>query len=529
MSINSMRRKFGHQMRIALYFIAAIFVLGIVALGVGSRRFYGPEPSANTLTVATVDGTPITNEEIDAEFNQTLQYYDQMGPGAGVSLPMVEFVRANILDQVINRTILSNEAEKQGLRVGRGEVDNQIRRMVDAEVRQLRPSKSLEPTVRATLETKYKELESALRGQLLIQRLQQQVTKGVPRVTEQDLMNSFRSVKARHILVATQPSMPGQRKRSNKEAQARAQKLLEQIQGGGDFAQIAKTSSDDPGSAMAGGELGWSPVTNYDPAFAQAALKLKPGEMTAHPVKSAFGYHIIQVEAFKDDVPKDLAKTKKDRMKSLQDQRFQQVWSKFQQDLIAKAKVVVKDNELAGARLLMRGDSTAAMKRFEKAVQDKQAVYPRLVTGALYYNLGTWYGTQGNWKKAAASLEEAVDYASAGREQLYLELGKAYEKLGQPAKALEYYNLAREEVADREGTMYTHQRLAEAYKRLGKPDLAAAENRIFAAEQAKQAARMKAAQSPSVKVNPTPAGGSPSLCPPIAGSQSGRRIGGRPR
>ncbi len=87
-------------------------------------------------------------------------------------------------------------------------------------------------------------------------------------------------VKARHILVATPEE---------------AQSIADQLKKGADFDKLAKDKSTDKGSGANGGELGWFTKEKMVPEFADAAYKLKKGE-TSSPVKSPFGYHIIQVE-----------------------------------------------------------------------------------------------------------------------------------------------------------------------------------------------------------------------------------------
>jgi len=85
-------------------------------------------------------------------------------------------------------------------------------------------------------------------------------------------------IHARHILVATE---------------ADAQAVLKRLKSGEDFAKVAKEMSKDPGSE--GGDLGWFTKERMVPAFADAAFKLKDGQLS-DPVKSQFGWHIIQVE-----------------------------------------------------------------------------------------------------------------------------------------------------------------------------------------------------------------------------------------
>ena len=75
---------------------------------------------------------------------------------------------------------------------------------------------------------------------------------------------------------------------------AKAQKVLDKLKAGADFATLAKEDSEDVGSAQEGGSLGWIERDVMDPEFEKAAFALKqPGEMT-DLVKSEFGYHIIK-------------------------------------------------------------------------------------------------------------------------------------------------------------------------------------------------------------------------------------------
>jgi peptidyl-prolyl cis-trans isomerase C len=87
--------------------------------------------------------------------------------------------------------------------------------------------------------------------------------------------------RARHILV-------------EKEDEAKA--LIAQIKAGGNFEELAKKNSKDPGSGANGGDLDFAAANAYVPEFSQAMAKLKKGEMTQEPVKTQFGYHIIRLD-----------------------------------------------------------------------------------------------------------------------------------------------------------------------------------------------------------------------------------------
>lgn len=103
---------------------------------------------------------------------------------------------------------------------------------------------------------------------------------------------SQEEVKTRHILI-TVPK--GADAKTDAAAKAKAQDVLNQLKGGANFADLAKKYSEDPGSKDQGGDLPMIPTAGLDPAYAQAAMKLNPGQ-TSDLVRSSFGYHIIQTE-----------------------------------------------------------------------------------------------------------------------------------------------------------------------------------------------------------------------------------------
>lgn len=97
---------------------------------------------------------------------------------------------------------------------------------------------------------------------------------------------------ARHILLSVPPeATPAVRE----AARQRAEELLAKLRAGADFAELARTHSQD-GTAVAGGDLGWFARGRMVPRFEQAVLALQPGEL-AGPVATEFGWHLIRLEA----------------------------------------------------------------------------------------------------------------------------------------------------------------------------------------------------------------------------------------
>jgi peptidyl-prolyl cis-trans isomerase D len=124
---------------------------------------------------------------------------------------------------------------------------------------------------------------------------------GVPQPTQQEIQAYFNAhqseystpeqARSRHILI-TVPA--GADAKTDAAARAKAEGILKQIQGGANFADLAKKYSDDPGSKDKGGELPFAQRGTMVPEFDKAIFTQKIGDTQI--IKSQFGYHIVQVE-----------------------------------------------------------------------------------------------------------------------------------------------------------------------------------------------------------------------------------------
>ena len=93
--------------------------------------------------------------------------------------------------------------------------------------------------------------------------------------------------RARHILIESGAD--------DAAARAEADKLVERVRAGEDFAVLAAASSDDPGSKAQGGDLGWATRESFVGPFADALFAMQKGEIRG-PVKTQFGYHVIRLD-----------------------------------------------------------------------------------------------------------------------------------------------------------------------------------------------------------------------------------------
>ena len=240
--------------------------------------------SAWAQNLAVVNGKPVPSSRVEA----LKQQVERSGR------PVTPEILAQIKEELIAREIFMQEARKRGL---------------DAS-------------------EDYKAQLELARQSLLIRELFANFQKKNP-VTDAEIKaeydkfvaaNGGKEYRARHILV-------------EKEEEAKA--LIAELKKGGNFEELAKKASKDPGSGANGGDLDWANAASYVPEFSNAMVKLDKGQMTDAPVKSQFGFHIIRV----DDV-REAQLPKLDEVKpQITQQLTQSKLGKFQEDLRAKAKV----------------------------------------------------------------------------------------------------------------------------------------------------------------------------------------------
>ena len=140
--------------------------------------------------------------------------------------------------------------------------------------------------------------------------------------------------KIKHILIK-----PNQI-RSDEQAEQFAIDLRQHIIEGKTLAELARTFSDDPGSALNGGDLGWVSLKSLDPTFAQTARTLKIGELS-QVFRSQFGYHLLEViDRKEEDMSKALRQSRAQRW--LQQRKFEEYLPVWLSEIRSEAYVEFK-------------------------------------------------------------------------------------------------------------------------------------------------------------------------------------------
>jgi peptidyl-prolyl cis-trans isomerase C len=224
--------------------------VGVTACGKGQPAAPAAAPDKAPVTatppVATIDGAPISRVEYETYLKSLLR-----------GRPATELTseqRNQVLDELINMKLLAAQGAKENVEKD-SDVAAQlevVRMRVMADAESAKFLKDKEPTD-AELHTEYDSAIAAM---------------------------DKTEYHARHILV------------SSKEA---AEAAIKKIKGGAKFEDVAKAESTDSSKAN-GGDLGWFTLTRMAKPFGDAVKGLKKGEMTATPVQTQFGWHVIKLE-----------------------------------------------------------------------------------------------------------------------------------------------------------------------------------------------------------------------------------------
>ena len=233
--------------------------------------------------LAVVNGKPVPSARADVMVKQM----------AAQGQPDNEQLRSMVKEELINREILVQEADKRGL----GDT----------------------PEIKSQMDI--------ARQSLVIRALVADYLKKNP-VSDAEIKAEYDRFKAqagdkeynaRHIL-------------GEKEEDAKA--IIAKLKSGAKIQDLAKQSKD-PGSAANGGSLDWAPPSAFVAPFSEAMTSLKKGEVTQTPVKTQFGYHVIKLEDVRTAKVPAMEEVKPQIVESLQQKKLQA----FQQELRSKAKI----------------------------------------------------------------------------------------------------------------------------------------------------------------------------------------------
>ena len=117
--------------------------------------------------------------------------------------------------------------------------------------------------------------------------------------------------------------------------EAFAQSIIGQLEKGAKFEDVAKKESMDPAAKNNGGDLGWFSPERMIPELSAAVLTLKPGEYTHTPIKTQYGWHVVQLVETRDLTPPPFDQVKQRLVQVVQAKKFRS----YQDELMRTAKI----------------------------------------------------------------------------------------------------------------------------------------------------------------------------------------------
>lgn len=368
-------------------FIYLMFGLLIVIFAVN----FGPgsgscNPAAGNDYAAIVDGETIRREEYAMRLSRTVDSMRQRFAAAkagNFDNEMIERmgIKKQIIDELVARKLLAQEARGRGLRITDDELVSYLQERYG--VKDVTPEQ-YQGWVASVFGTSVDRFEAIIREEMLAQKLQTVLGEGVS-VSDAELKATFlrehdramvtfvkldpetitvpeptaaaidallaedmktieerynrdvfkyrtpQQIRARQILKTLAPDA------SDAEVARVRGQLLElkaQLEGGADFAALAAEHSDDEGTKQKGGDLGLFSRGHMQKAIEDAAFALKPNEITAEPVRSPRGLHLIQMTENKPAARKELAEVKRDVAIAVLQEREQEKLALAQADAL---------------------------------------------------------------------------------------------------------------------------------------------------------------------------------------------------
>jgi peptidyl-prolyl cis-trans isomerase C len=299
-----------------------------------------PAPENNEVAV-TVNGSVITEGQLDARIMPRLARL-----GSKLTPAMAEQyksrMRGQMLEAMILERLLDEQVKKVGITVSDTDVNNKITEILAQQGMSIDAFKAMLQAQGQDYEQVKREIgktvgyEKLLDSQLGSKDINDAEALAFYEQSKEDY-NTPEQVQASHILVVPDHNNPDANQ-AKAQAKEKAEKLLQQLKAGADFATLAKENSDCPSKAR-GGDLGMFTRGQMVQPFEDAAFALKPGELS-NVVETQFGYHIIKVALHKPGEMAPFEKVKPQIVKMLLDQKRATFFRTYKDKLMTEASIV---------------------------------------------------------------------------------------------------------------------------------------------------------------------------------------------
>lgn len=271
------------------YFIkcVAAFVFATISLAASAQRY---SDGIIDKTIAIVGNEVIMLSQLEDEV-QMMSAYGMMSDKNG---------RCELLETMMSSKLFLMQARLDSLEVNNDNVEMLLTQQVDNVRQQLGGDEEVEKYFGKPLYKLRQEWRENFKDQALTQQMRQEIIGKLPALTPQDVREYVDRTDAEDLPMVpikyqlSQICVYPDREAAGLAVKERLLGLRERIMNGEKFSTLARIYSQDPGSALRGGELGMAPKSIFWPVFSDAAMALKPG-VVSQIVETPDGYHIIDV------------------------------------------------------------------------------------------------------------------------------------------------------------------------------------------------------------------------------------------
>ncbi len=287
---------------------------------------------------AVVNGVVITQKALAKELDFHLQRFSRQG--VKLSKDQMTKLKGQVLENLIDREILYQESQKSGIKVDKNKIDQEL-----SAVKKRFPSDKEYKKALSSMNISENDIKNQIKEKLAINALiDMKIVKKIV-VTDKetkdfyekhpDLFKQPEQVRACHILIKVEAGADQQKKA---QAIQRIKEIQKKLKDGQDFAALAKKYSEDPGSSVKGGDLGYFSRGQMVKPFEDAAFGMKPNEVSGI-VETQFGYHLIKVYDKKPAKILAYGEIKDLLAKRIRQEKTQQEAAKYIAELKKNAKI----------------------------------------------------------------------------------------------------------------------------------------------------------------------------------------------
>ncbi len=277
---------------------AAALLLGAAAAGALAQSAAERSLRTGDYIVAVVNSELVTANEVEQRSGRIREEARR----SGARLPPDDTLRKQVVDALIDERVLVTYARDSGMKVDEVELDRAVssvaanNRVTLAELRRRLAADGIE----------FARFRNSLKDQILVERVREREVQQRIRITDADIdkfieqQRGAAQASAELNLAQILVTVPeGANDTVLAERRARIDAALARIQGGADFATVAREVSED-GNRANGGIIGLRPASRLPDLFIEATKGMKTGDVTAQPLRSGAGFHIIKVVERRD-------------------------------------------------------------------------------------------------------------------------------------------------------------------------------------------------------------------------------------